>query len=197
MRVNERLPTGPLPDQHWCRVVMNRECEKLVAGLGPERLTVLEISGYAWGKRGLPFRSYQATTFPEFDICASILDERFDLIIAEQVFEHLPWPYRAGRHVWEMLAPGGHFLITTPFLVRVHAEYNNDDCSRWTESGIRYLLAECGFDLDAITTGSWGNRACVRANFTRWVRYYAGLHSLKNEPDFPFVVWALAQKQTN
>jgi hypothetical protein len=68
------------------------------------------------------------------------------------------------------------------------------DCSRWTETGLQYFLAEAGFDLDGIKTGSWGNRACVKANFTAWARYRSRLHSLRNERAYPVVVWALARK---
>lgn len=108
------------------------------------------------------------------------------------LFKTLAWPYRAARHVFEMLNRGGHFLITTPFLNRVHDM--PIDCSRWTETGLKYFLAECGFPMNAVRTGSWGNRACVRANFRKWVRYRPWFHSLKNEPNFPIVVWALASK---
>jgi SAM-dependent methyltransferase len=176
---------------HWARIVMVRETRKLVQSVQPRQLNVLEISGDYWG-RVEQFKTYRSVHYPEFDICASALTEQFDLIIAEQVFEHLLWPYRAGKHVYQMLRPGGHFLMTTPFLIRIHKA--PDDCSRWTETGIRYFLAECGFDLERIRTGSWGNRACVRSNFTRWAWYRRWWHSLHNEPDFPVVVWAFAQK---
>jgi SAM-dependent methyltransferase len=178
-------------DEHWARAVMNRETLRLVTALAPETLDALEISGDRW--RDLcEFRSYRSVAFPEYDLCAGALGERFDLIFAEQVFEHLLWPYRAGRHVYRMLRPGGHFLITTPFLIRVHGY--PVDCTRWTETGLRHFLAECGFPLEEIRTGSWGNRACVRANFHQFPRYRARLHSLRNEPEFPVVVWALALK---
>jgi hypothetical protein len=108
------------------------------------------------------------------------------------VFEHLLWPYRAGRNVHAMLAPGGNFLLSTPFLIRIHN--NPTDCSRWTEVGMKYFLAECGFPLDGIQTWSWGNRSCVVGNFETFVRYRSRLHSLDNEPTYPVVVWALAQK---
>ena len=175
----------------WSRVVMMRECERLIQDLGPEQLKVLEISGSGYEK--LPFKSYRSAPFPDYDVCAGILDETFDLIIAEQVFEHLLWPYRAGRHIHQMLNPGGHFLISTPFLVRIHN--CPVDCSRWTELGMKHFLAECGFPLERIHTGSWGNRECVKANFgKRWVAYHRRLHSLANEPDYPYAVWALARK---
>ena len=34
----------------------------------------------------------------------------------------------------------------------------------------------------------------LEANFPRWQIYQSWRHSLKNEPDFPIVVWALARK---
>jgi hypothetical protein len=89
-----------------------------------------------------------------------------------------------------MLNPGGYFLVTTPFLVKIHNA--PVDCSRWTETGLKYFLAECGFDLDTIQTASWGNRVCVKTNLFRWWEYRKHFHSLHNG-DF-LVVSALARK---
>ena len=179
-------------EQHWGRIVMNRETNKLVQKLSPGRLKALEISGTYWKATG--FTEYKTVSYPDFDICEEVLGETFDLIIAEQVFEHLKWPYRGGRNVLKMLNSGGHFLVTTPFLILYHGAPG--DYSRWTEYGLKHLLAECGFPIENIHTGSWGNRACVKTNFKRWARFRPWIHSLKNEPDFPFVVWALARKNS-
>lgn len=175
----------------WARVVMNRETRALVSSLSPSTLSTLEISGSRWGE-DMPFRRYRSVHYPEFDICVSSLEETFDLVIAEQVFQHLLWPYQAGKNVYKMLNPGGCFLVTTSFLLRV--TNCPIDCSRWTETGLKYLLAECGFAIERTRSGSWGNRACVRANFSHWPQYRPWFHSLKNEPNFPVVVWALARK---
>ncbi len=176
----------------WMRVVLNRELDRLVAGLNPAALKACEISGRFWDRPNL-FREYRALEYPAFDLCDAPHAESFDLVLAEQVFEHLLWPYRAGRNVLAMLNPGGHFLVSTPFLVKVHRY--PVDCSRWTETGLKHFLAECGFPLESIVTGSWGNRACVRSNFgPRWTIYQKWRHSLANESDFPIVVWALAKK---
>jgi SAM-dependent methyltransferase len=175
---------------HWTRTVMYKECFRLVNTLNLSQMDALEISaGDKWQKLG--FRTFTEANFPQFDICVHKLDRTFDMIIADQVFEHLLWPYRAAKNVYDMLRPGGYFLVTTPFLIRQHAI--PIDCSRWTETGMKYFLAECGFPLERTVTGSWGNRACVKANFTRWARR-GWFGSLRNEPDFPVAVWALAQK---
>lgn len=175
---------------HWARVVMYRECFRLIEELGPETLEVLEISaGDTF--RTFRFKRYTEANFPQFDICSTALSGPYDLIIADQVFEHVLWPYRAARNVFAMLRPGGHFLMTTPFLIRVHLVPH--DCTRWTETGMRYFLAECGFPLDDIKTGSWGNRACVRANFRHWANR-GWWRSLRNETAFPVVVWGLATR---
>lgn len=175
---------------HWARSVMYRECSKLLKGLSPEQLDVLEISsGNLWQQFG--FKSFTEANFPEFDICSMTLPDQYDLIIADQVFEHLLWPYRAGKNVYEMTKPGGYFLITTPFLIKVHQV--PVDCSRWTELGLKHFIAECGFPIENIRTGSWGNRACVKANFNNWARR-GWFKSLVNEPDFPVSVWAIAKK---
>jgi SAM-dependent methyltransferase len=179
-------------DEHWSRVILRRNCYQIIEGLQPQTLRALEISGNHFSR--LCFKEYRAVHYPDYDVCTSSLAEEFDLIIAEQVFEHLLWPYRAGRNVYQMLSPGGHFLVSTPFLVRIH-DYPTD-CTRWTEMGLRFFLAECGFDLAKIRTFSWGNRACIQADFTEWARYRRKIHSLANEPQFPYHVWAVAQKDS-
>jgi SAM-dependent methyltransferase len=176
----------------WVRVVMYRRCFEFIRTLKPENLDVLEISGGPQWRRAFQFRSYVETQYPDFDICSQTLDRQFDLIIADQVFEHLPWPNRAGRNVFQMLRSGGTFVIATPFLVRVHKV--PIDCSRWTEQGLSYLLQECGFLEENIKTDSWGNRACLKANLKKW-RSYGWFRSLQNEPNYPVMVWAFAHKQ--
>ena len=170
---------------------MYQECYRLIQDLRPETLDVLEVSAGKRFSNRFRFNSFRATQFPDFDICSQVLPHSFDLIIADQVFEHLKWPYRAGKNVRAMVRLGGHFLVATPFLVRVHNI--PIDCSRWTELGLQCLLEECGFSASSIKTGSWGNRACVKSNSNHWTKT-GWFGSLKHEPDFPVMVWALARK---
>lgn len=178
---------------HLDRVVLNAEVDKLLADLPLADMDALEISGTAWQGNG--FKSYRSAQYPEYDVCESVLPERFDIIFADQVFEHLLWPYRAARHVYEMLRPGGYFMVATPFLLKVHPCPH--DCTRWTESGLKHMLAECGFPLEAIQAGSWGNKMAVKANLKQdgFAIYSPLLHrNLRNDPLFPVQVWALAGK---
>ncbi len=118
-RLRQALHAVGYDTADWMRIVMHRRCFAFVRSLAPGRLDALEISGGPQWVREFQFRSYTAAAHPGFDICFQTLPDRFDLIIADQVFEHLKWPYRAARNVMTMLRPGGHFIITVPFLVRI------------------------------------------------------------------------------
>ena len=182
------------PRMYLDQVVLFQELDRLIATLPTGNMDALEISGNRWAKGG--FRSYISANFPEYDVCEKPLPDSFDIIIAEQVFEHLLWPHRAAKNVYSMLRPGGYFMVTTPFLQKIHSYPT--DCSRWTETGMKYLLADSGFDLEDIQTWSWGNRDAARANLNhpyKFPVYIPKLSSLKNDPVFPVQVWALAKRQ--
>ena len=160
-----------------------------------ENLDVLEISAGEYWRENFNFRSFDQMNFPNYDICENIItDKKYDLIIADNVWEHLKYPYKATKNVLKMLKNNGYFLVITPFLVRVHEV--PIDCSRWTEDGLKYFLNECGFDLKNITTNSWGNEKCVKSdlrNDSTWTR--VGIYKdMRNNKLFPLQVWALAKK---
>ena len=169
---------------------MDRETEKYVKSLPFKKLSALEISGSRWEKFG--FASYRSVRYPKFDVCNATLDDCFDIIIAEQVLEHVLHPHRAVRNLYSMLNSGGVLVITAPFFIKVHSY--PVDCSRWTQEGLKQLLIEGGFDPEKIKLGSWGNRACIVANFKRSAKWIPYMHSLKNEAEFPVTVWAFAEK---
>lgn len=174
----------------WVREEMYKSCFAFVDALKPQTLDVLEISAGPQWQRRFRFKSYEPTQYPGFDICAERLPKQYDLIVADQVFEHLPWPYRAARNVHAMLKPGGVFIVSTPFLVRIHNV--PIDCNRWTPTGMSFFLQEAGFQADDVTVESWGNRACLIGNLSKWRK--RGFRSLRNEPNFPVMVWAFARK---
>jgi SAM-dependent methyltransferase len=178
---------------HWCRVVMNRECDAFVDSLNTEAVTCLEISALGSRWAGRRWASYRATEYPEFDACLKPLPGEWDVIIAEQVLEHVIDPQRALDNIYAMLRSGGILIITTPFLIKYHPCPR--DYSRWTEDGLREMIMRSGFSR--VTTGAWGNRDCLLKDMTddnEWTYYRHRRHSLKNDPRFPLVVWAFAHK---
>lgn len=176
--------------QQWVRVVYSQEWQRLFSSLPLQSLSVLEISpgpNPIIGQGSVA--SHRTVNFPEFDITHDVLQDKFDLIIAEQVFEHLRYPYRAAQNVHKMLRDDGLFLIATPFMIKIHG--NPRDFTRWTPDGLQAFLEDCDFVADV---HAWGNRKAVRANFASW-REYGWRRDLRNEADFPATVWAYARKR--
>ncbi len=175
---------------HLTRMIAYREIDAWLDQRGSEKLDALEISsGWKWRQR--TWHSYTEMNWPEYDICQESLNEQFDIIIADNVWEHLLYPYRAARNVFAMLRPGGIFINITPFMIRYHAVPT--DCSRWTELGMTHFLEEVGFDPAKIETGSWGNAAAVKSNLKTWSRV-GWRRNFPNDPRFPLTVWAIAEK---
>jgi SAM-dependent methyltransferase len=170
----------------WQRQVMNAAVREILEHLGPSESDAIEVSGRLWGD--LPWASYRTTSYPEFDL-VSPRDGfdgwgRADVVICEQVLEHVQDPVAAVRNLVRLARPGGTVVIDTPFLVRLHAA--PDDYWRFTPHGLELLMRAAG--LEAVTVDSWGNRRCVRSNLRRWTPARPW-RSLRDEADFPMVVW--------
>lgn len=180
------------------RVVMSRSSRRWLDDLDPGQMDAAELSG-KFGRR-FSFQSYRRFRYPEFDITKGPFRDaegrvmRFDLILANQVWEHLDRPYGAVRNVRKMLRPGGYFWLAVPFFVPYHGD--PVDCSRWSARGLKNLLIEAGFRPGAVKARQWGNRAAAARNLEHpWPpEYDPEAHDLTNDPDFPLVSWALAQK---
>ena len=181
------------------RVVMHRNSRRMIQRLKPESWDGAEISG-KYGKR-FDFQSYTQFGYPTYDICAGPFTDpesgavlQFDLILANQVWEHLDRPNTALRHVRDMLRSGGYFWIAVPFFIPFHAAPN--DCSRWSARGLKNLLIEGGFDEERIDAQQWGNRAAAARNLEPgWPpKYDKETDDLTNDPEMPLCAWALAQK---
>ncbi len=180
------------------RVIMQKSSRQMIKSLGAEHLKVAEISG-KWG-RMFTFASYTQYLYPKFDICAGpYLDEagkplKFDLILANQVWEHLDRPYAATKNVRKMLPKGGYFWVAVPFFIPFHAAPM--DNSRWSARGLKNLLIEAGFEEDAIVAEQWGNRNAAARNLEAdWPPVYdPDKDPLENDSDMPICAWALARK---
>jgi len=102
-------------------------------------------------------------------------------------------PYRATRNVHAMLAPGGYFMVSVPFLIRgprLPDRLLALDRARPQAPARRVRVRA----FEAGRTGSWGNRASIKASFRSWRSYIPWLHSLQERAGVPAGVWALARK---
>lgn len=69
----------------------------------------------------------------------------FDFVLCTEVIEHVPDPGRAFSEIARVLKPGGHALVSTPFMYRVHeAPY---DFFRYTPFAYRSLAAAAGLEV--------------------------------------------------
>ena len=192
--ISDRLlfPEAASAPEHWQRLVLNAAVDRHLASLDPPRQSAAEISGHNHADK--PWGEYTSLDYPEFDLCAPLEDPgRFDVVICEQVLEHVPDPWTAAANLGGLCRPGGHVVVSTPFMIRVHElpAYGLPDYWRFTPRGLRTLLERGCLEVD--TVGSWGNRQCVIGNLSRWSAYRPW-HSLHDEPDLPVQVWAFARR---
>lgn len=176
----------------WQRVTMNQAIERHLRALGPSALSAAEISGD--GQAGLGWRAFRSLDYPDFDLCAPVTDpERFDVVVCEQVLEHVIDPFLAAENLFELCRPGGHAVVSTPFLIKQHELplFGMLDYWRFTPRGLQVVLERAGFVVDQVD--SWGNRAGVMGNLDRWSAARSWL-PLQNRKDLAVVVWAFAHR---
>lgn len=189
--VRDRLvfPEAATGAEQWQRVVLNRAVDRHLESLAPRTRAAVEVSGDAHA--GRPWKAYTSLNYPEFDLCARLEDRgTFDVVICEQVIEHVVDPHAAAANLRGLCRPGGSVVVSTPFLIRVHELWGMHDYWRFTPRGLRLLLERAGLEVDLV--GSWGNRRCIQGNLDRWPAYRRW-HPLGNEAEVPVQVWAFAR----
>ena len=167
---------------------MTRRVEETIQNFNYENFNALEISGEGWKDFG--FKSYTNYYFPEVDICDNEFntDKKYDIVILEQVLEHVIDPSQALLNIKKILNTGGLLLITTPFLIKIHGYPY--DYWRWTPQGLKILVEKFNFDI--IELGSWGNKECATVYLSTFKKFREG-DDLQNDPELPLVVWCIAK----
>jgi SAM-dependent methyltransferase len=157
-----RFSPGALIDQQFHRFANYTAIrEVLVAHYGTgEGILALEVGGSngVVGKMLPSWRYEVAPNFPEVDVqnLDRYLDKTYDVVILDQVLEHVRHPQRAVDEIFRVLKPGGICIATTPFLIQVHGY--PDDFWRFTSSGLRELFRA----YEHVTCQGWGNKSVLR-----------------------------------
>ena len=82
-------------------------------------------------------------------------DEQADTVLMTSVLEHLEEPERGVAEAFRLLRPGGHLILTAPFIWPIHEAPR--DFFRYSPYGLRHLLEEAGFEVVEVQplAGAW------------------------------------------
>jgi hypothetical protein len=192
------IPSDDLVRDDYFRAVMYTDIAEQLAGLD------ITGTGIEWGgsngviQRMLPGVQWENRDYPEYDVCKAESWSPADVVVADQVLEHVMYPWKAIEYAG--IYTRDLAIVTVPFLIGVHP--CPEDCWRMTPSTLR-RLAEPYFSH--IEIRSWGN-----ADVAYWHAKYNDTgtvlrnvpegewrHSLTPEANDlakPFVIWMVARK---
>ena len=144
-----------------------------------------------------PQVEFETTNYPNVNVHSLPWEkESLDILVADQVLEHVKYPWKAASEMCRVLKKEGILVCTTCFLQRWHPP---DVYFGFHPSGLRIL-----FDpyLSDMQVGGWGNReANDKINFDdKWrhrkVEGDRRMEQLVNEndPKAPFATWVMGRK---
>ncbi len=102
-------------------------------GYKPE---ILDLGHYDWGKADYVGDACLGETW-------SKIPRGIDLVVFNDVLEHLPEDFRALRHAHEALSPDGHVYLSVPF----RHDLEPTHVRSYSEKSIENLLAAAGFRI--------------------------------------------------
>ena len=81
-------------------------------------------------------------------------DENADTLLLTSVLEHLEEPERGIAEAYRLLKPGGHVILTAPFIWWIHEAPRDFSATR---PSLRHLLEEAGFEVVEVQplAGAW------------------------------------------
>ncbi len=107
--------------------------------------------------------------------------ETFDSVLCTEVFEHAASPHELAKEIGRVLKPGGHALITAPFVIEAHEVPH--DFHRFTKFGMERLAAVAG--LEVVWVRPRGGVFTVAAN----TALVAMLNIVGRRPISDLIVW--------
>lgn len=184
----------------FSRYVMYKDIEKWVKTMGPGEGEGLVLGGGSKLTKLWPAMKWTITNYPEVDAMQlSYPDNKWDVVLSDQMLEHVKKPWVAAEEMCRVLKPGGMLICTTCFMQRWHPPkvyftFHTD--------GLLALFEE---KLKKIHCNGWGNRDAndmfnhnPHEKMWRSMRVQGNklLEDLVNENDFqaPFATWILGIK---
>jgi len=185
------------------RLAMYRALNNALASYDSPELKCLAISkseNLARDVLGLRTAEVVRADYPEHNmIDLKFSDASFDFCISDQVLEHVEGdPFKAFSESARVIKSGGFVCHTTCLLIDIHGFPK--DFWRFTPEALSLLAKNAG--LIPQTIGAWGNREImsVMQSPLRFSQIPDDPKNpiyrlaMKNEADWPIVVWIIAQK---
>ena len=170
MQASYAVRYGELHARHWWwrsrEEYVMRKVADVAAQAGGRRLRILDIGcgdGLAW-KALAPFGEVEgiepdpnllregSPNLPRIEISTfpgRPRTEKYDLVLMLDVLEHIEDDRRALAAAFDLLAPGGHLVLTVPALMALWSEFDvlNRHHRRYRQGALGSLLSEAGFSV--------------------------------------------------
>lgn len=140
---------------------------------------------------------FLSTNYPEVDVMdlSSFDKQSLDVVVTDQVLEHVPDPFKANQEIYRILKPYGFVINTSCSFNPIHSDL---DYYRFTKNGFREIHK---MFKNIIVAESWGNREVIGKFVLEDYKSFNVMNNLedyelaiKNELTWPWVVWCIAQK---
>ena len=188
-------------------------CEELFSATS-DRLLVLE---YAQVGGIIPIiisefapMSLRLAPYPEYDIQeeGQFQPGMFDVVIADQVLEHVPYVMKAVKQCVNICKSGGYLFFGTPWQYPYHPAPKDF----WRISRDAYQMMFDEFGVETIEIDGWGHKEALifghqtdgflravddEGELVRTVAQAeeAGLFEVENDPDHAIEIWAVGRKK--
>jgi len=134
---------------------------------------VLDVGGKKDNKRGVfrpalenvkswEYLNIDVDTNPDYCCSADTIpveDECFDMVLLNEVLEHLEDPKSVLQECYRVVKKGGMMIISMPFLYAIHADPY--DFQRWTDVKLKQELQHAGFSYEHISVKPMGSLFAV------------------------------------
>lgn len=148
---------------NWLRVPMYASIAERLRPLDIKDKRAIEIGGSEGTLRelieGLGAKVEVAANYPALDVEDLPYDGCFDVVVLDQVLEHVKHPWLVPASVARALKPGGICIATSVFVYPGHKGANYDDYYRFSPKGFATLFEE-GFEI--LSADGWGNAETMR-----------------------------------